>query len=132
MSITLYRTGSVAGNGPCAFLMAGQRRRPGFDDDFLMKHGAAAGSTLVMTESGFMTDDAWAVIAPKMIKGIRSMDIIKGNPQWWVLKIVDGFGSHTADWKVMKLYADAKIELIKEEADSSHICLLYTSPSPRD
>ena len=125
MSITLYRTGSVAGNGPCAFLMAGQRRRPGFDDDFLMKHGAAAGSTLVMTESGFMTDDAWAKIAPKMIEGIRSMDIISGNPQWWVLKIVDGFGSHTADWKVMQLYADAKIELIKEEADSSHINQAY-------
>lgn len=125
MSITLYRTGSVAGNGPCAFLMAGQRRRPGFDDDFLMRHGAAAGSTLVMTESGFMTDDAWAKIAPKMIEGIRSMDIISGNPQWWVLKIVDGFGSHTADWKVMKLYADAKIELIKEEADSSHINQAY-------
>ena len=67
MSITMYRTGSVAGNGPCAFLMAGQRRRPGFDDDFLMKHGAAAGSTLVMTENGFMTDDAWAKIAPNMI-----------------------------------------------------------------
>ena len=53
----MYRTGSVAGsNRPTAFLLSGKRKHKAFTDDFLVKHGAAPGSTIAMTESGYMTE----------------------------------------------------------------------------
>lgn len=124
-SITLYRVGSVDGNGPTAFLMNGERRRVGYTDDFLVKHGAAVGSVLVMTESGYMTESAWDEIAPHMAKGIRASPYVAMNPDWWALKIVDGFGAHTSTLKAMQVYHDAKIMVLKEEGDSSHVNQAY-------
>ena len=76
--------------------MAGTRTKTGYTDEFLVKNGAAPGSTVCMTPTGFMTEEAWVEISPKMVEGIRALDIIRENPQWWVLKIIDGFGPHTS------------------------------------
>ena len=74
MSVTMYCTGSAAGsNGPTAFLLFGKRKRKAFSDEFLVNHGAAHGSTIVMTESGYMTEESWLELSPSMSKGIRSM-----------------------------------------------------------
>lgn len=54
-SITMYRTGSVYGNnGPTGFLMKGQKRRTAYSDEFLIEHGCAEGSTVIMTENAYM------------------------------------------------------------------------------
>ena len=59
-SATIYRLGSTAGaTGPTAFLPAGKQRKAGYTDAFLVKHGAPAGSTIVMTPTGYMTEEAW-------------------------------------------------------------------------
>lgn len=78
-----------------------------------------------MTPTGFMTEEAWVELAPKMADGIRSMDVIKQNPNWWVLKIVDGFGPHVSSVKAMEIYASRKILLLKEEGDASHVNQAY-------
>jgi hypothetical protein len=53
VSTTVYRTGCCSGaTGPTAFLPPGQRRQTGFTDEFLEKHGAVSGSTIVMTPTG--------------------------------------------------------------------------------
>ena len=76
-SITVYRLGSAAGcDGPTAFLPPGKNRKSAFSDDFLIRHGAAAGSTIVMTDSGYMTEAAWVELAPTLAKGIRKMPVI--------------------------------------------------------
>ena len=94
-SITCYRTSSAGGaTGPTAFLMAGSRKKSGYDDAFLVRHGAACGSCIEMTPTAFMTDDAWENITPKLAKGIRDLPVICDHPEWWVIKIVDGYGSH--------------------------------------
>lgn len=81
VSVTLYRTGSAAGvTGPTAFLPPGQRRRTGFTDNFLVENGAADGSTIVMTATGYMTEEAWVELAPKMAYGLRGLPVVKDTP----------------------------------------------------
>jgi hypothetical protein len=50
---------------------------------------------------------------------------MRDNPNWWVTKMVDGFGAHTLGLTAMKVYRDNNIILAKEEADCSHICQAY-------
>ena len=96
-SITIYRTGSVAGaTGPTGFLPPGVRRKTGYTDAFLERHGCAKGSTIVMTKTGYMAEEAWVEMAEATAAGIRAMPVICDNPDWWVVKIIDGFGPHTS------------------------------------
>jgi hypothetical protein len=128
VSITVYRCGSSAGvDGPTGFLPPGAYRKSSYTDAYLLKHGAAPYSTIIMTKAGYMTEDAWVSMAPFMAKGIRELPIIRDHPDWWVVKIIDGFGPHTSSVKAMQIYADAKskIALLKEEGDTSHVCQAY-------
>ena len=114
----------------CAFdlkyalaLISGTRRKTGFTDDFLVSKGAAAGSTIAMTESGYMTEAAWCKIAPKIaFFGLRSLPVVCDKPEWWALKVIDGFGPHTSSLEAMEIYSSHKILLLKEEGDTSHVC----------
>ena len=49
---------------------------------------------------------------------------MRDNPNWWALKIIDGYGPHTSSCAAMQIYAQHKILLLKEEGDSSQ------APSP--
>ena len=132
-SITVYRVGFACGaTGPTAFLPAGQRRKAGYTDEFLVKSGAPPGSTIVMTPTGYMTEDAWLQMAPTIADGIRTMPLICEKPDWWVLKFIDGFGPHTSSEAAMQIYADKKIILVKEEGDSSHVCQAYDQKTAID
>ena len=125
-SVTMYRTGNVAGStGPTFFLLAGKKCRHGYNDQFLKRNGAATGSSIVMTENAFMTDDAWKQMSPLVSSGIRGMPVVRDNPQWWVLEVFDGFGSHTSGYEAMKVRSDSKILCLKEEGDSSHVNQAY-------
>ena len=80
-SITILRTAACGGaTGPTTFLMNGAKIKTGYTDQFLRKHGAAPGSSVVMTPSAFMTEDAWLEIAAKRADGIRAMPVIRDHP----------------------------------------------------
>jgi hypothetical protein len=96
-----------------------------FTDKFLEKHGAAVGSTLIITESAYMTEVAWETMTPVLVKGIRGMPVIHDNPQWWAIELFDGFGPHTSSYYAMKHRYDNKILCLKEEGDSSHVNQAY-------
>ena len=133
VSTTVYRTGSPSGaTGPTGFLPPGVRRQTGFTDDFLIKHGAAPGSTIIMTPTGYMTEEAWVEMAPHMAAGIRKMPVIVDNPTWWVVKIIDGFGPHTSSLEAMTIYSEARIILLKEEGDTSQVCQAYDQMVAKD
>ena len=92
-------------SGPTFFLPAGKVPHPDFTDEFLFAHGAAKHSSVVMTPTGFLTDDAWVIIEPKLCDGLRHNVRVAGamfgiDPATCdLLKILlgyDGFGSH---WK---------------------------------
>ena len=132
-SITLYRTGSAAGTtGPTAFLPPGKHQKAGYDDAFLIRNGAPEGSTFAMTKSGYMTEEAWLAITEKMCAGIRAAPVVRDMPDWWVIKVIDGFGPHTSNLKSMELYAASKILLLKEEGDASHVNQAYDQRTARD
>ena len=85
-----------------------------------------------MTKNGYMTEEAWLELAPNMARGIRQMPVIHDMPEWWVLKIIDGFGAHTSSADAMQIYYDKKIVLVKEEGDSSHVCQAYDQKVAKD
>ena len=62
-SITIVRTGTVGGTtGPTIILLKGEKKNPIYTDEFLVKHGMAPGSTIIMTENAYMTDNAWIAV----------------------------------------------------------------------
>ena len=52
--------------------------------------------------------------SPSIASGIRKINIVKDMPNWWVLKIIDGFGAHTSSEAAMEIYSEHKILLLKE------------------
>ena len=60
-------------SGPTFFLPAGKRRNEVYTDAFLERHGAVQYSTIIMTETGFLTDKSWKIIVPNLSKGIRKV-----------------------------------------------------------
>jgi hypothetical protein len=52
-------------------------------------------------------------------------DIVKGNPQWWMLEIFYGFNAHILSLAAMKERYKNKIMCLKEEGDSSHVNQAY-------
>ena len=125
-SITVYRLGAASGDdGPTAYLPAGVNRKAAYTDEFLVRQGSAPGSTVVMTPTGYMTEEAWVKMAPSMAMGIRRMPIVSDMPDWWVVKFIDGFGAHTSSISAMEIYEKEKILLLKEEGDTSHVCQAY-------
>ena len=104
VSISLHRMGSIgADNGPTFLLMKGTKNRKGYTDAFLERNIAAKGSSFDMTENAYMTDEAWLVMKPKVIKGIHTMPYIECNPQWWLLEIFDVFGSHISGLRALEI-----------------------------
>ena len=132
-SATVYRIGTSASvTGPVALLPPGTKRKPAWSDEFILKHGAPKGSCVVMTPTGYMTEEAWVEMAPTIADGIRQLPVIAAMPDWWVLKIIDGYGPHTSSDKAMQIYSDRKILLLKEEGDSSHVNQSYDQKVARD
>ena len=122
VSITMVRTGSVGGTtGPTIFLLKGVKQtKKEFTDEFLVKYGCAPGSTIIMTESAYMTDEAWLEASKAIIKGYRNMPYVKDNEQWMVLELLDGFKSHENVLAAHRLRAENNIRSLKEESNSSH------------
>ena len=49
-----------------------------------------------------MTIESWEVINPYICKGLCAINkIMKGNPDWWMIKVFDGFGAHLFSLKEM-------------------------------
>ena len=74
-----------------------------------------------MTPTAYMTEEAWNEMMPFIIKGIHLMPFVWDNPQWWVLEVLNGFGPHTSSHYAMEEQSKAKILMLKEEGDSSHV-----------
>ena len=53
------------------------------------------------------------------------MDVVKENPQWWCLEILDGFGAHLSNLPALRKRYNNRIITLKEEADSSSINQAY-------
>jgi hypothetical protein len=125
-SITIIRIGSSAGkSGPWIFLLKGKKKLERRSlMDLPRDYGAPPGSFVIMTPNAYLNDETWIEIAPRLAKGIRSMEVIEQHPDWWVLMSLDGYGSHLQP-KALVVFAEHNIEVLKEEGDTSHVNQAY-------
>jgi hypothetical protein len=69
----------------------------------------AIGSTIVMTENAYMTDDAWAGVSKSIVKGYHSMPFVADNSDWSMVELLDGFKSHENVLSANELHSDHNI-----------------------
>ena len=81
-----YQTGAVGGSqGPTVMLMKGTRKRTGYSNRFLEKHGCCQGSTVIMRDSTFMNTATWEAMTPCLMICYCSMPYIVDNTNWWFI-----------------------------------------------
>ena len=117
VSITMYHTCSISGcTGPTLFFLKGKSLICHFKDKWLIDNGASIGSTIVMNTKSFKTEEAWEKPTPHILKGMHNADhIVSTNPQWWMLEVFNGFGTHNSSLKSMQYHSNNKIIVVKEE-----------------
>jgi len=71
-----------------------------------------------------MTNKVWNEMAPAFAKGLRAMPVVNKYPNLWMAITLDGFGSHL-EGDALKVFADHKILIVKEEGDRSQVCQAY-------
>ena len=71
-----------------------------------------------------MTDKVWNDLEPAFAKGLRDLPVIKDYPELWMFLTLDGYGSHLQG-DALKIFADYKILIVKEEGDTSQVCQAY-------
>ena len=129
--ITFIRSGSAAGkSGPSFLLPPGKVCHPDFTDEFLHQHGAAKYSSVIMTENGFLTIEAWQEIVPKLCDGLRLM-VEQEGAKYGIdaetcgrLKILLGFDGVGPHWKCLAElvhFAKRNVLCLLEDRDSSAI-----------
>jgi hypothetical protein len=129
--MTLIRCGFPSNaSGPTFFLPPGKRRNGVYTDWFLEQHGATPYSTVIMTDSGFLTDLAWKQIVPHLIKGIRkvmsdyalTLGIDQATADQLLIGLTfDGFKSHLKNLTELIDMAEHNILAVVEGRDSSEI-----------
>ena len=134
-SITQLRSG-FPGNtsGPTFFLLSGKKKNPVYTDEFLERQGAKKYSTVVMTPTGYLTEEAWATIIPLHIKGVRhilteecaKLGVDKATADKLLIgQFFDGFGIHTKTFVVLVLFAVHNFLCAVENRDSSEFAQAF-------
>ena len=95
-----------------------------FKGNFAKKHKAPPGSKVIPTPNAYITDKVWNNLATSFDKGLRYSPAIKDYPEIWMVLTLDGYGSHLQR-DALKIYADYKILILKEEGDTSQMCQAY-------
>lgn len=111
-------------------LLAGKEQNPAFTQEFLVRNGAAPFSSIIMTPTGFMTDEAWQKLVPLLVKSIRK--VVRDAA--WTLGIdpaaadqllvgltFDGFKTHVKNLIELIHMSDKNILAVVEGRDSSEI-----------
>ena len=117
-------------SGPTFFLLTGKQKNALYTDEFLLNHGAVRYSTVIMTPSGFLTDEAWQQIVPLLIKGVRwKVSIQAGRlgideetcDKLLIGMTFDGFKSHLKNLNELAAFAENNVLCAVEDRDSSEI-----------
>ena len=71
-----------------------------------------------------MTNKVWNELALSFAKGLRDLPSINDYPELWIVLTLDGYGSHLQG-DTLKIFADYKILIVKEEGYTSQVCQGY-------
>ena len=129
--MTMIRSGFASNDsGPTFFMPPGKTRKPEFSDEFLVRHGAAKYSTILMTPTGYLTDETWVVIVPLLAKGLRfvvetkaaSLGIDADTAAKLLIGLLfDGCIIHMKNLAELLHMADSNVLAVNEGRDSSEI-----------
>ena len=95
-----------------------------FKGNLSTKHGAPPGSKVIPNPNAYMTDKVWNDMAPAFAKVVLDMPVVKNYSDLLISNTLDGFVSHL-EVDALKLLAEHKILIVKEEGDSSQVCQAY-------
>ena len=84
-------------------IIEGKKRRMTYSNAYPRREGCALGFTISMAENSYMTDEAWVEITPNIVVGYRHLPFVLDNSQWWVLELLDGFGSNTPNIEAIEV-----------------------------
>ena len=126
LNITIYRCGLASGiDGPHFYFVKAEKIDiQTYKGGFAKKHKAPPGSKVIPTPNAYLTDKVWNNLAPAFTKGLRDLPVIKNYPELWMVLTLDGYGSHLQG-DALKIFADYKIFIVKEEIDTSQVCQAY-------
>ena len=79
------------------------------------RKGHPPGSTVIILPSAYMNDVAWIQLVPIICKGICAMPVISYRIYWLVMMSLDGNSSHINVHESLKVVAEYKIVIVKEE-----------------
>ena len=80
------------------------------------------GSKIVMTENAYLTNEIWGTeIVPHLIQWLRKAPVVCDHSDWWVTLYLDGFQAHVDTLLSQQAFADAKILIVKENSNTSHV-----------
>ena len=117
--------GNASGNSvPLIFLADGKKLESKAIKN-LDRKGRLTGSTVIMTPRYYMTNVAWIQLAPIVCKGVCYMTVIFDHPDWWVMLSLDGYYIHINVHELLKVFAEYKIFVVKEEGDTSQVKQAY-------
>ena len=125
-TITISHYGLASGaDSPLFYLVKAKKiDLQKFKGYFSTKNGAPPGSKIIPTPNAYMTDKVWNNMAPAFAKCILYMPVFKNYPDLWMAITLDNFGSHL-EGDALKVFADHKILIVKEEGDTSQVCQDY-------
>ena len=151
--VTMVRVGCAAGvNGPVVFLAKGEVMScKALEDRNLVEgYGLPEGSSVIMTESGYMTEESWKTTVKALAPALRKMpvsfvcsfyftvefiltlslllshlQVVRDHPDWPVVLTMDGFGAHVRVGEALEEFKLNNVWAVKEEADTSHVNQSY-------
>ena len=95
VSITVICTRSVGRfTGPTVFLLKGEKKKKHYTDEFLVRTRCALGSTIIMIENVYMTNEAWEEASKAIVPDYRQIPCVKNNPQWALVEFLVGVKTH--------------------------------------
>ena len=120
-SVTVLRVGSAAGvNGPVVFVPKGREVPRRFRGDRLHSvYGLPEGSCVIPNKNGYMDDDTWLKVVEILAPAIRKMKGIRDHPDWYCNLTYDGFKSHVNVTRALEIFAENKVDVVKEEGGAS-------------
>ena len=125
-TITIHLCGLASGvDDPRFYLVKAEKIDiQTFKGDFEKKHKVPPGSKVIPTPNAYTTNKVWNNLAPDFSKVLRDILIIKEYTELWMFLILDGYVSHMQG-DALKICADYKILIVKEEGDTSQVCQTY-------
>ena len=84
-------------------LAKGKKLRKGYTAKQLESRGASPGSRIIMTDSAYMSNDVFEILAPLLAKAIRNMEVVCDHPTWWVLLRYSGYSDVLQAYKAQSV-----------------------------